>query len=186
MENFEKYSSAEKKEKPKFLYHGSPNREIEEFEPRAETFRDIDEGPKIFATPDKAYASMFIVPVDDRWAQIATFEGVNCIVISDKERFEELDHGSSIYTFSSETFNTDPEKSKTGREWTSDRNVKPIDKTVYESGLEAMIENGVQVYFVDKSTFEKIQRAEDYGLSILKRLKSENKRRGKNVIEFTD
>lgn len=49
-----------------------------------------------------------------------------------------------------------------------------------------MIENGVQVYFVDKPTFKKIQGAEDHGLSILKTLESENQRRGKNVVEFRD
>ena len=182
----EQHFSPEKKEKPHFLYHASSNREIEKFEPRAESFRDANEGPAVFATPDKAYASMFLVQVDDSWTQIATFEGISCIVISDKKRFEELDKGGAIYSLSSETFETDPKKSKTGREWTSTKTISPNEKTIYESGLGAMVENGVQVYFVDKSTFAKIQGSEDLGLRILKRLESENQKQGKNVVEFKD
>jgi len=180
------FDSPEQEEKPPFLYHASPNREINEFEPRVETFRDPEEGPVIFATPDKAYASMFLVPSDDRWTQKSVFDGVNCHIISDKKLFEELDQGGTIYSLPSETFETDPKRSKTGREWTGKKTVSLSDKTPYKSGLEAMIENGVQVYFVDKSTFKKIREAGDHGLSILKSLESENQQRGKNVVKFED
>lgn len=186
MENPEKNFIPEQKEKPAILYHASPNKEIEEFEPRAESIRDPDEGPKIFATPDKAYASMFLVPTDDRWTQKSTFNGLNCHVISDKKLFEELDRGGSIYSLPSDTFKTDPKKSKTGREWTSKETVSPIDKTAYKSGLEAMIKNGVQVYFVDKPTFKKIQESADHGLGILKTLESENQKQEKNAVIFED
>lgn len=181
----EQHFSAEV-EKPPFLYHASSNRSVEIFEPRAESFRDADEGSVVFATPDKAYASMFIVPVDDSWTQIATLDNINCIVISDKNRFQQLDKGGAIYSLPTTTFETDPKKSKTGHEWTSTKTLSPREKTVYESGLEAMIENGVQVYFVDESTFKQIQTAVDCGVSILRTLKSENQLRGKNVVEFKD
>lgn len=36
-------------EKPEFLYHGSPNKEIEKIEPRKKFLCDKDEGPKVFA-----------------------------------------------------------------------------------------------------------------------------------------
>ncbi len=181
MENQEKNFPSEQ-EKPKILYHASSNVEVKDFEPRAESYRDPDEGPTIFATPDKAYASMFIVPVDDRWAQIATLEGVNCIVISDRGRFEKLDKGGAIYSLPSKNFECDSEKYKTNREWTIKTKVNPNDKDLYKSGLEAMMENGVQVYFVDQPTFEKIKKAEDYGASILKNIQSENQKLGKNII----
>lgn len=163
-------------EKPAFLYHASSTKNREEFEPRNRTVRDPEEGPVVFATPDKAYASCFMVPgVDDSWCQISVFGDIHVMIISDEKRFKNSDKGGGIYILPSETFETDPEKSRTGREWTSKPAVKPIDKIEYKTGLEAMLENGVEVYFVNEKTFEEIREAEDHGLEILKTLKPENK-----------
>lgn len=171
-------------EKPKVLYHASASTEIDEFEPRAESYRDPDEGPVVFGTPDKAYASMFIVPVDDRWAQIATLEGVNCIVISDRERFERLDKGGAIYSLPSDNFMSDTEKDKPKQEWVSNTKVSPSDKVLYKSGLDAMIKNGVQVYFVDRDTFDQIKKAKDLGIKILNSIQSENQKLGSNIMKL--
>ena len=102
-------------EKPPFLYHASANRDVKEFEPRVESYRDVDEGPVVFASPDKAYASMFIVPeIDDSWCQIATHEGVATIVISDEKRFKELDRGGVIYSLPPDEFENDLTKNQSG------------------------------------------------------------------------
>jgi hypothetical protein len=47
-----------------------------------------------------------------------------------------------------------------------------------------MIDNGVQVYFVGKQTFQKIRQAEDHGFSILQTIQSENQKLNKNVFLF--
>lgn len=155
-------------EKPAILYHASPNRDVAEFESRAETTRDPNEGPVVFATPDKAFASCFIVPTDDRWTDISVFENDICaMVIGDKKRFEEADKGGSIYSLSSDTFNTDLGQSMQQREWISKEPVRPIDKSDYKTGLQAMIENGVKVYFVDPETLERIKKADDHGQAII-------------------
>ena len=60
-------------------------------------------------------------------------------------------------------------------EWISTKSVKPTEKEEYESGLEAMLENRVEVYFVDKDTFKRINESEDYGFEILKTLTPKNK-----------
>ncbi|MBU1179453.1 hypothetical protein KJ885_00745 [Patescibacteria group bacterium] len=173
-------------EKPKGLYHASSNKEVTEFEPRAESYRDPEEGPVVFATPDKAFASMFIVPTDGSWVEIVTFDNVNCIAVADEERFKKLDKGGSIYSLPNDQFECDINKSKNECEWTSRDTVKPEDQLDYDLGLDAMIENGVQVYFVDQATFEKIQQSDDLGLEILKSLKSENQKSGKNVKKLPE
>ena len=71
-------------------------------------------------------------------------------------------------------------------EWISRQSIKPTEKVVYESALDAMIDNGVQVYFVDKETFEKIKESEDHGVGIIKTLESENQKRGVNIISLED
>lgn len=175
--------------KPKFLYHASRNRSIDIFEPRAESVRDLNEGPVVFATSDKTLASMFIVPTDDTWTSKGLYSGVHCFVCSDELRFKGLDKGGAIYTLPPDTFDNDPDKGLGTREWTSKLPVRPLRKEVYESGLEVMINKGVQIYFLDQQQFQKFQklkRSPDHGIRILRKSISENLKRGKNVRELPE
>ncbi|MDQ5943592.1 MAG: hypothetical protein QG675_360 [Patescibacteria group bacterium] len=169
--------------KPSVLYHASPNRKIEIFEPRAEHVRDPLEGPVVFATPDIAYASCFIVESDDSWVQISGFNNVRVVVISDRTRFEREDQGGAIYELPSDTF-VNEIRGGAKDEWTSREAVKPITKNVFDSGLDAMLKYAVQVYFVDQETFDHINIADDHGIAILRTLKSENQERNINVCEL--
>ncbi len=169
--------------KPKVLYHASLNRNIEVFEPRAEHVRDINEGRVVFATPNKAYASCFIVENDGSWVQISGFNDVRVVIISSESRFRKQDRGGAIYELPVDTF-VHEIRGGAKDEWTSRVPVKPISKTVYDSGLKAMLELSVQVYFVDKKTFKSIYNAKDHGISILRTLKSENQKRNVNIKQL--
>jgi len=169
--------------KPKILYHASTNRNIEVLEPRAETVRDRSEGPVVFATSDKVLASIFIVPTDDSWSASGLFGDVHYFVCSDRERFEKLDKGGVIYTLSSDPFENDPSKGLGIREWMSKVPVKPINRQEYDAGLEAMLEMGVQVFFISKQKFQELKRSSDHGNAILRSLESENKKRNVNFLE---
>ena len=139
--------------KPKILYSASQDRNIDTFKPRVITFRDLDEGPVVFATPDKAYASMFIVRSNDSWTNKGQYQGQYYQVISDEKRYKNLDKGGAIYTFKSDDFETDLTKGMKNKEWISKKPVKPINKEIYESGLEAMEQLEVKIFFVDPDIF---------------------------------
>lgn len=170
--------------KVKKLYHASQNKNIEILEPRAESIRDPREGPVIFASHDKVYVTCFLVPTSDSWSKKSQYSSsrhpsLYVMSISDEKRFRELDKGGAIYHLSSKNFYLD--LSKGNLEWTSKVSVRPFKKELYNSGLEAMIENGVIVYFCDKSTFLKL-REEPWNVKramrIYKSLVSENEKRG--------
>ncbi len=163
-------SFASKQEKPPVLFHASRNTEIAVFEPRAEKTRDVNEGPKVFATPSRAMAGIFLVDCDDSWVQSGSMDGVPYIIISDEERYKSLDTGGVIYSLPNDTFENDPEKGLRELEWTSGESVTPIDRENVPSALEDMIKNGVKVYFVDKETYHSLQDALDHGESIVKAL----------------
>lgn len=163
--------------KPAFLFHASQDGEIAEFQPRMDKVRDPLEGPKVFATPDKALAACFLVPTDNSWVKIGRFEkdgapGTWKVVVSDKQRFKEVDRGGSIYTLPSEPFKTEPNKGMGEAEWTSSEVVIPIGREDYQSGLKAMKDQGVDVYFVDAETFREIQESDDHGERIIETLQS--------------
>lgn len=172
----------EKQEKPPILYHATIGADIEEFEPRQESTRDPKEEPVIFATPDKAYAAQFLVPGDDRNSIRGYYSDIPTIVIcSSRENFEKNDSGGIVYELPSDTFDFDPKQRMGKREWTSRVPVKPTGKTTYESTVDALIENGTQVYFVDRVTFEKMRSQEHAGFETLLTLTSENEKEGKNI-----
>jgi hypothetical protein len=172
-------------EKPEFLYHGSPNKKIEKIEPKKKFFRSVDEGPKVFAGAADI-ASMFLNKFGDSMTQIGTHNSVPCIIIRDRNHFLKRDSGGAIYKLDSEKFENDPARPFGKHEWTSDAVIEPIDKEEFESSLTAMLQKGVQVYFVDKKTFYKYKYTEkgEDRCDILHNMQSENEKGGINVRNF--
>lgn len=170
--------------KPKILYHASANRNLERLEPKQESVRDQKEGPVVFASPDKAAVTKFLVPADDKWTRRGAFSGVHYHVISDRERYKNADKGGAIYHLSPDTFELNHKFGGAKDEWTSQVGVKPIDRGEYESGLQAQLDSGVQVFFVDRQTFDRKDKSYDHGNAILRSLDSENKRRNINPKEI--
>lgn len=169
--------------KPRVVYHASSNKDLEVLEPRAETVRDKKEGPVVFASADKAGVTKFLVPSNDSWTRKMRFAGVHIHVISDRERYEKLDKGGAIYHLSPETFGLDETRGGGRGEWTSRVSVTPIGREDFKSGLQAQLDNGVQVFFVDKDTFNRIDQSDDHGNAIIRSLESENKKLGINYQE---
>lgn len=146
--------------KPARLYHGSPRKDLVVLTPQAKTVRDKQEGPVVFATPRKDLALCFCVPTDDSWVSIGIANDGTCeIIISDRERFEELDKGGTVYELPPEDFSCDPNKGMGKLEWVSKSPVPVLEKTEYENILDALIKQGVRVYFVDPEFFEKYRNA---------------------------
>lgn len=188
MENFKREYGTEKKEKPDVLYIAAHLPEVPKLVPIVGNYRDENEGAVIFSTPDKALASVFLVEGhSDSWMQIGFYGDVLAAVINaDRDDFIRKDKGGIIYTSSSDTFNYHPDKGMGEKEWTSRESVKPLSETMYSSALDLMIENGVQVYFVDKKTFDDINKSDDHGCGILNHIQSENQRRNKNIKVLED
>jgi len=187
--------SGEKFEKPPILYHAVPNIEqeeiVEEFKPMSR-HKDY-ESPAVFAATDKAAATMFLARSKDDWTAKSRFDDVYVMVIGDKDKWEKADRGGRIYALPSDTFSCDESKGWGKNEWASNEPVKPAaDKTEeYSSALDAMIDNDVQVYFVDMEKLRELyqahdQEADDQVLEYLRSIQSENQKRGKNALPLED
>lgn len=190
MENMDihKPSAIERKEKPEVLYVAAQIANIKELTPQRGRYREEEEGPVIFSTPDKALASVFLIKgCNDSWIRIGYFAGIPYVAICmDKDKFIKNDRGGTIYEVPSDTFNYNPNLGMGDKEWTSSKPVKPIKETFYPSALETMIESGINVYFVNKKIFNAIDRADDHGLRILLSLPSENQKRGAVIKPLQD
>ena len=186
MENKEREKQSQSKEKPSFLYHGSPHKGIEEFEPRISKGMGKEFGAMVYATPDLATASAFLAEVKKEWSAGRFGDTFYVIIPFPREEFIKDDKGGHIYVLPSDTFESDLKKGMGKYEWASKTSVKPTKKIEYPSALNAMLENGVQVYFVGDNTYKQIKESTDHGFLILKNLESENQRRGINVKSLTE
>lgn len=169
---------------PAVLYHASPYKNLKLISPRNKTVRDPNEGPVIFATPDIAYASMFLGCHDDSWTRCGLFNNTHYFVTKDRKRFTNADNGGSIYDLPIDTFSCNLTMGGREKEWTSKVNVKPIGQTKYRSWFNTMINFWVQVYLIDNKTFRKLVNSKDHGLKLLRTIKSENQKLGVNVRSF--
>ena len=186
MENRREFSHEEnqEQEKPPFLYHGSPNKNIETLEPKNKKVRDENEGPVVFATQELDLASIFLakgVVESGKFNNVAY-----AIIVDTKENYIKNDQGGRIYLVPSDSFENNPDIGLGKYEWTSKEAVFPSSTIEYPSALQAMLENKVQVYFIDQETYKKIQESDDDGLSILKNLESENQKTGINFLNLED
>jgi hypothetical protein len=183
MKNSPEENKVEKQEKPATLFIGTQTNGIKEFTPRKGKYRDENEGSVIFSTPDRALASVFTIEGNnDSWMKIGYYRDILVVVICmDREEFIKQDKGGVIYEVPSDTFDYNPNLGMGDKEYTSREPVKPISEIGHQSTLDFMIDNGVQVYFVDKKTFDAIWDADDYGKEIIYGLNSENSKKGKNI-----
>lgn len=161
-------------------------------EPKRKSFRDKDEGAVVFATQRKGLAASFMSHVKnpDDYPDISVINRKPVVLIPKKKEFLKNDTGGAIYKLrKSKSFHRDHPKSYHFGvfEWITRRKVKPIEKKVYDSSIDAMIDNGAIVYFVTKKQqkdFRKLanekEPSENSKLrSFFNKLTSENEKRGK-------
>ena len=146
---------------PSVLYHASNNAELKIIEPRAISRRDEKEGKVVFATPDRAFATCFIVKTDDSWTASGFINGRPFMLIGDKERFLDADKGGAVYALPISNFTCDINKGLGKNEWTAVVPIRPLSKQVFASGLNAMLENGIVVYFIDEAGLRAFRASAD-------------------------
>jgi hypothetical protein len=177
---------------PTVVFHGSPVKTLTDgiLKPRAVVGRPRHPDSVIFASPDIAFASMFILQAGDDWMTC----GSRCtdlaqppiyyFMCSDKERFMREDHGGAIYMLPSQPFKRYMADFIVSSEVIAHEAVKPLTSIPVESALETMLQLGVQVFFVDQVTYDSFVHAKsmDEKMRIYERINrtSENYRRGIN------
>jgi hypothetical protein len=153
--------------KPELLYHASHDTTIDEFEPRNNFPRFEGEGNLVFATQYVQLAAMFLSPLDIP-TEISVYGDRYVIFINaDEAEYIQKDKGGAIYSFSSVQFEVDPTIGMGESEWTSIEPVRPISKTIYATSIEAMDMYGIERYFVDTVTMERIQADPAHALDLV-------------------
>jgi len=180
-----------KKKRNKYLYHGSNNKHLEVLSPKSKSVRDEKEGPVVFATQRKGLAASFIPHVENMEKDdpiISVIERKPVIVIPNKRKFLKNDTGGALYKLrkTNRFKRTIPKNHSFSRyEWVARSKIKPLDKRVYDSSIDAMIDNGAIVYFVTRKQQKEYERLIENGkvprsklFSFFNKLTSENEKKG--------
>lgn len=147
------------KDKPPFLYHGTINEDIEEFEPRSAPERP-EEDPAVYASPDldiatQSMANKFV-------SNGGIVDGIKFVCIPmTREEFMREDKGGTVYVLPNNSFNMNNGLGLGEKEWISKTPVKPIKKIKFPSLLEKMIAQGTRVYFIKPEMIPIITQAQD-------------------------
>ena len=162
---------------PELLFRGSPRKDASLFVPKERVGSGSSERLVVSASPDRSVATKFVVPIENLNVTVGSFGEIQYYVCDNEQSFRETDKGGGIYTLRRDGF----EFNSGVGVWTSLRPVEPISKEEVTSGLNAMIDAGIQVFFVDPETFKRIKESSDNGLEILRNAISENMKQNKNV-----
>jgi hypothetical protein len=97
------------------------------------------------------------------------------LIQSTKVTYEKNDVGGAIYSVAVDGFEDTPQEGLSEMEKVSRTAVLPLEKEVFESSLKAMEKAGIDVYFINKPTYEKIltHKNED---EIIKTLKPDHEK----------
>jgi hypothetical protein len=170
-------------EKPQELYHGSGFKLEGSLEPILDNSSPdhIHNQPAVFATERIDLAALFICPTEALFS-IGFEQDIAYICIwGTPEEFKEKDKEGFIYVLPSDSF----EKIGKSYEWQSFKEVTPKEIKSFSNSLDGMIENGVQVYFIDdNSIFDLIVENKTNRAPILQKLPSENERQNKDIKKF--
>ena len=119
MKSLQKIRSKESKErKPEFLYHGSPNRNIDVFKLQISYGSGEKYGAKVYATPDKAISTIFLSDVKKPWTAGKYGDVLVSVIPYSRKKFIAHDKGGIIYVLPGDTFEHN-ENEMGGGEWAS-------------------------------------------------------------------
>ena len=142
---------------PTTLLHGSPDTGIDILRPKPLDNR-CNGRPILFATQHFGLAAVFMQKHQGRFACGRLPNDEIFYLTNDKKGCIMEDHGGAIYVVPSSTFFCEAHISLGVDEWISYAAVRPLATFVFASALDAMLDFGVKVYFVDNATYSRYWR----------------------------
>lgn len=125
-------------EKIKFVYHGSTAGDIAEFEPRKRyTPGDLDVPPRVYATPNPAFAAEHSFPWSSEEGIDVIFDDDQTVLVVPEKHKNRLDQKVYVYKIDGSKFTLTKEEG-TGETFHCDEHVSPKEARSFESVTSAI------------------------------------------------
>ncbi len=138
------------------LYHASQITNLSKIVPQPTLSHDKYIGDYVFATANFKLALMYLVPKGIGILMNVKANKPNIVIASNVKILQSKDRGGAIYILSDEKFEKSPQQEIGEYEMVCKSEVKPIDKILYKSVLNALTSNQIEVRFVSKSLFNEL------------------------------
>lgn len=140
------------------LYHASPHKNLTIIKPQKTLSQNKFIGYYVFATSSHTMATMYLVPRGIPTLMDPNGPEKNIVICATADNFTSKDIGGAIYELPSEDFDSTPQSGLEEYELVSKKSIKPVQKHVYKSSLDALREADIAVRFVNEDTFTKLIR----------------------------
>jgi hypothetical protein len=146
----------------KLLYHASTFTKLRVIKPHQTLYKNgRPMGKFVFASYNVKYAAMYLVRNGNYTLMNAKGKKPYIIIRANQKHYLENDQPGAIYTLSDKTFIKTPQQGLEKTERVSNESVEVIDKRIFSSSIEGMIEMGITIYFVNRKTFKLLLDTKD-------------------------
>jgi hypothetical protein len=113
-------------------------------------------GDFVFATENKRLALMYLAPKGFSTLMNPKLPNPNIVVCGEAENVIKKDKGGSLYVLDGKSFRETPQEGLSDYEMVSLKPVVPLEEIDYPGVINALLEEGISVYFTDESTFNSL------------------------------
>lgn len=136
------------------LYHASQRQNLKIIKPQKTVGHDDKYiGNFVFATKNKKLATMYLVPKGIATLMSPESNGPNIVICANEKDYIKQDKGGAIYNLPGKNFVETPQKGLGRYEMVSTHEIKPLNRTVYHSSVDALLSAGIKIRFTNKNTF---------------------------------
>ncbi len=138
------------------LYHASPIKNLKILEPQRTISNDKYIGDFVFATRHKKLALMYMLPKGFPVLMNIKSPKPYVVLCGNSRDILKKDKGGALYELSAKSFHRTPQTALSNYEMVSKMPINTLSETDYESVTRALDKEGIEIYFVNNKTFDKL------------------------------
>lgn len=152
----------------KTVYHSSTRVDLKVINPKKTLSQDRHIGDYVFATEDKIYALMYLVPRGLVARMGKDIVPPRVVVCASQNIYKKLDGPCALYELPASNFKSTPQEFLLGTELASKKPSIVLGKEIFNSSQLAFKKYGIRLYCVQDDVFNAINKSKDDGSEILK------------------
>jgi len=138
------------------LYHSSQKKNLKLLIPQKTLSHDKYIGDFVFATYNKYLAIMYLATKGVGILMNPKKPDMTIVICANEKEYLITDKGGAVYEMTDDGFFDSPQSGLGEYEKVTKKPVKPLKKVIFESSIDALVNNGVKVYFVNAKMFNSL------------------------------